>query len=262
MSKVQLTTYQLVLKNRKIQMNNKADRCDLRTFDQLRPVKITPGFLRNPAGSAMIECGGTRILCAASIAEDIPGWMKAQKVKGGWITGEYQMLPASTNTRSKRENKSGPGGRSQEIQRLIGRSLRAAVDLEALGQRMIYIDCDVLDADGGTRCAGITGGMIALRLAINSLLESGELNTDPVKHNIAAVSVGIVKGKALLDLCYEEDCDADVDMNVVMAENGKLIEVQATAEGAPFSRNELDKMLDLADSGINQLFKAQKQAIS
>jgi ribonuclease PH len=241
-------------------MNDKAKRCDSRTADQLRPVTITSGFLRNPAGSAMIECGGTRILCAASIAEDVPGWMKAQKVKGGWITGEYQMLPASTNTRSKRENKSGPGGRSQEIQRLIGRSLRAAVDLEALGQRMIYIDCDVLDADGGTRCAGITGGMVALKLAINTLLESGELKVDPIKYNIAAVSVGIVDGKPLLDLCYEEDCGADVDMNVVMADNGQLIEVQATAEGAPFSKKELDKMLDLADIGLKQLFEAQKKA--
>ena len=229
--------------------------------DQLRPVNIIPGFLRNPAGSAMIECGGTRVLCAACIAQDIPGWMKAQKVKGGWITGEYQMLPASTNTRSKRENKSGPGGRSQEIQRLIGRSLRAAVDLEALGQRMIYIDCDVLDADAGTRCAGITGGMVALRLAINSLLESGELEVDPVKYNIAAVSVGIVNGAPLLDLCYEEDCGAEVDMNVVMAEDGQLIEVQATAECAPFSRKELDQMLDLADTGLKQLFKAQKKAM-
>jgi len=242
-------------------MNKNAKRCDLRTANQLRLVTITPGFLRNPAGSAMIECGGTRILCAASIAEDVPGWMKAQKVKGGWITGEYQMLPASTNTRSKRENKSGPGGRSQEIQRLIGRSLRAAVDMEALGQRMIYIDCDVIDADGGTRCAAITGGMVALRLAINSLLENGELNVDPIKHNIAAVSVGIVNGEPLLDLCYEEDSGAEVDMNVVMANNGQLIEVQATAEGAPFSRKELDKMLDLADIGLKQLFEAQQKAM-
>ena len=242
-------------------MSRKVKRLDSRTPDQLRPVNIIPGFLRNPAGSAMIECGGTRVLCAACIAQDVPGWMKAQKVKGGWITGEYQMLPASTNTRSKRENKSGPGGRSQEIQRLIGRSLRAAVDLEALGQRMIYIDCDVLDADGGTRCAGITGGMVALRLAINSLLESGELEVDPVKYNIAAVSVGIVNETPLLDLCYEEDCGAEVDMNVVMAEDGKLIEVQATAEGAPFSRKEMDQMLDLADIGLKQLFKAQKKAI-
>ena len=241
-------------------MSKKAKRFDSRIADELRPVTITPGFQRNPAGSALIECGGTRILCAASISPDIPGWMKAQKVEGGWITGEYQMLPASTNTRSRRENKSGPGGRSQEIQRLIGRSLRAAVDMEALGQRMIYIDCDVLDADGGTRCAGITGGMVALRMAINSLLESGELEKDPIIKNIAAVSVGIVDGQPLLDLCYEEDCGAEVDMNVVMADDGKLIEVQATAEGAPFSRKEMDQMLDLADIGLKKLFKAQKKA--
>ena len=243
-------------------MPKKIKRYDSRTPDQMRPVTIIPGFLRNPAGSAMIECGGTRILCAASISEDIPGWMKAQKVPGGWITGEYQMLPGSTNTRSKRENKSGPGGRSQEIQRLIGRSLRAAVDLEALGQRMIYIDCDVLDADGGTRCAGITGSMVALRLAINSLLKSGALTVDPIKYNVAAVSVGIVKGQPLLDLCYEEDCGAEVDMNVVMAETGQLIEVQATAEHAPFSRKEMDQMLNLADKGLKEIFCLQQKAIN
>lgn len=243
-------------------MNKKEKRFDGRKVDQLRPVKITSGFLHNPAGSALIECGGTRVLCAASIAEEVPGWMKAQKVPGGWITAEYQMLPASTNTRTRRENKTGPSGRSQEIQRLIGRSLRAAVDLEALGQRMIYIDCEVLDADGGTRCASITGGMVALRLAINSLLSSGELEVDPIIQDIAAVSVGIVDSKPLLDLCYEEDCGAEVDMNIVMANNDKLIEVQATAEGAPFSRKEMDKMLDLADIGLKELFQAQTKAIN
>lgn len=201
------------------------------------------------------------MLCAASIAEDVPSWMKAQKVPGGWITGEYQMLPASTNTRSRRENKTGPSGRSQEIQRLIGRSLRAAVDMKALGQRMIHIDCDVLDADGGTRCAAITGGMVALRIAINSLLKSGELGKDPILHNVAAVSVGMVDGEPLLDLCYEEDCGAEVDANIITAEGDRLIEVQASAEGAPFSRQEMDKMLDLADIGLKKLYKAQHKAV-
>ena len=243
-------------------MSKKNKRFDSRTPDQLRPVSIIPAFLRNPAGSAVIECGGTRVLCAASIVDDIPGWMKVQKIKSGWITGEYQMLPASTDTRSKRENKSGPGGRSQEIQRLIGRSLRAAVDLELLGSRTIYIDCDVLDADGGTRCAAITGSMVALRLAINSLLKNGEVKENPLKHNIAAVSVGIVNRLPLLDLCYEEDCNAAVDMNVVMNEDGKLIEVQATAEGDSFSRKEMNQMLDLADGGLKQLFEVQNKVVA
>lgn len=242
-------------------MKKQIKRFDGRKPDDIRPVKIIPGFLRNPAGSALIECGGTRVLCSASIAEDVPSWMKAQKVPGGWITGEYQMLPGSTNTRMRRENKSGPSGRSQEIQRLIGRSLRAAVNMETLGQRMIYLDCDVLDADGGTRCASITGSMVALRMAINSLLKTGELEEDPIARNIAAVSVGIVDGKPLLDLCYEEDSKAEVDMNIVMAEDGKLIEVQATAEGAPFSRQEMDQMLDLADIGLQELFKTQNEAV-
>ena len=241
-------------------MSKKIKRCDGRKPDQLRPVNIISGFLRNPAGSALIECGGTRVLCAASIAEEVPSWMKTQKVPGGWITGEYQMLPGATNTRMRRENKSGPSGRSQEIQRLIGRSLRAAVDLEALGQRMIYIDCDVLDADGGTRCASITGSMVALRLAVNSLLKAGELTVDPIKRNIAAVSVGLVNCNPLLDLCYEEDSSAEVDMNIVMADDGKLIEVQATAEGAPFSREEMNQMLNLAEIGLTELFLAQKKA--
>ena len=236
---------------------NEEKRSDGRTSSQLREVKITPGFLKHPAGSAMIECGNTRVLCAATISEDIPSWMKSQKVKGGWVTAEYQMLPAATHTRSRRENKNGPSGRSSEIQRLIGRSLRAAVDMEALGQRMIHIDCDVIDADGGTRCASITGGMVALNLAIDSLIKSGKLEKSPIIQNIAAVSVGIVDKKPLLDLCYEEDCGAEVDMNVVMTEDGKLIEVQATAEGAPYSREELSQMLDLADSGIKELFVEQ-----
>ena len=228
--------------------------------NELRPVKITTQFQKHPAGSVLIECGNTRVICAASIIEEVPGWMRAQKVTGGWVTAEYQMLPSSTSTRSRRENKTGPSGRSQEIQRLIGRSLRGAVDLEKLGARTIHIDCDVLDADGGTRCASITGGMIALNLAIDSLVESGVLEESPVIANVAAVSVGIVDGKPVLDLCYEEDVKAEVDMNVVMDENGKFIEVQATAEGMPFSRSEFDSLLDLAEKGIGELLKLQETA--
>jgi ribonuclease PH len=230
--------------------------------NELRPVKITTGFQRSPAGSALIECGNTRVICAASVLEEVPPWMRAQKVEGGWVTAEYQMLPSSTATRSRRENKSGPGGRSSEIQRLIGRSLRGAVDMQKLGPRTIHIDCDVLDADGGTRCASITGGMVALNLAVKKLLDEGLIDESPIIANVAAVSVGMVKGEPVLDLCYEEDVAADVDMNVVMGEEGKLIEVQATAEGEAFSRKELDGLLDLAEKGIKELLKKQEQAIA
>jgi ribonuclease PH len=187
--------------------------------------------------------------------------MRAQKVSGGWITAEYQMLPSSTSTRSRRENKSGPSGRTQEIQRLIGRSLRGAVDLEKLGPRTIHIDCDVLDADGGTRCASITGGMVALNLALAKLLEEGVLEENPVTANVAAVSVGIVDGIPTLDLCYEEDVKADVDMNVVMDENGNFVEVQATAEGLAFARQDLDSLLNLAEKGIAELLEIQKTVV-
>ena len=227
--------------------------------NELRKVNIIPRFQKNPAGSVLIECGNTRVICAASVIEDVPGWMKAQKVNGGWVTAEYQMLPSSTGTRSRRENKSGPSGRSQEIQRLIGRSLRGAVDLEKLGPRTIHIDCDVLDADGGTRCASITGGMIALNMAVDSLLKDKILTENPIIANVAAVSVGIVDGTPVLDLCYEEDVRAEVDMNVVMDETGKFVEVQATAEGEAFSRDEFNKLLDLAEKGIGQLLEYQKE---
>jgi len=229
--------------------------------NELRPVNITPGFQKSPAGSVLIECGNTRVICAASVLEEVPPWMKSQKVSGGWVTAEYQMLPSSTSTRSRRENKSGPKRRSQEIQRLIGRSLRGAVDMQKLGPRTIHIDCDVLDADGGTRCASITGGMIALNLAVKSLMEKGILTENPVIANIAAVSVGIVDGAPVLDLCYIEDVKADVDMNVVMSEDGKLIEVQATAEGEAFSRKELDELLNLAEKGIKELLLKQKEIV-
>lgn len=237
-------------------------RIDKRRADQLRPIKITPNFLKNPHGSALIEFGNTRIVCAATVSPELPGWMRAKNIEGGWITGEYQMLPASTVERSRREIGRGPSGRTHEIQRLIGRSLRSAVDLKKLGSRTIYIDCDVLDADGGTRCASITGGMVALRMAILKLLKDGLLDEDPVKFNIAAVSLGIVDKKLLLDLSYEEDSKAEVDLNIIMADDGRLIEIQATAEREPFSRNELNSMLKLADSGIKKLLEAQRKALA
>ncbi len=229
--------------------------------NELRTVNIIKGFQKSPAGSVLIECGNTRVICAASVLEEVPPWMRANKVLGGWVTAEYQMLPSSTSTRSRRENKSGPGGRSQEIQRLIGRSLRGAVDMQKLGARTIHIDCDVLDADGGTRCASITGAMVALNLAVKSLMEQGVLEENPVIANIAAVSVGLVDGTPVLDLCYKEDVRADVDMNVVMSEDGKLIEVQATAEGEAFSRDEFNELLDLADKGIKELLNIQKAVV-
>ncbi|MFA6567885.1 MAG: ribonuclease PH [Victivallales bacterium] len=235
-------------------------RIDGRKSGQLRPVKITPGFLKHPAGSALIGFGNTRVICSASVAEEVPSWMRAQKVSGGWITGEYQMIPASTHDRSRRET-SHPSGRTQEIQRLIGRSLRGAVDLERLGPRTIYIDCEVIDADGGTRCASITGGMVALQMAIKKLIRDGKLSANPVKSNIAAVSVGIFKGEVLLDLCYEEDSNADVDMNLVMTDGGRIVEIQATGEESTFSKKELDAMRRVAEKGIKKLFELQRRAL-
>ncbi len=235
-------------------------RIDGRKAGQLRPVKITPGFLKHPAGSALIEFGNTRVICSASVLEEVPSWMRAQKVSGGWITGEYQMIPASTHDRSRRET-SHPSGRTQEIQRLIGRSLRGAVDLEKLGPRTIYIDCEVIDADGGTRCASITGGMVALQMAIKKLIRDGKLQESPVKTNIAAVSVGIFKGEVLLDLCYEEDSSADVDMNLVMTDGGRIVEIQATGEESTFSKKELDAMRRAAEKGIKKLFELQMKAL-
>ena len=233
----------------------------MKDINSLRPVEIITEFQKNPAGSVLIACGNTRVICAATVSEEVPPWMRNQKVPGGWVTAEYQMLPSSTSTRSRRETKKGPSGRTQEIQRLIGRSLRGAVDLKKLGERTIHLDCDVLDADGGTRCASITGAMIALNIAVEKLLAKGVIEENPIIANVAAVSVGIVDGKPTLDLCYEEDVAAEVDMNVVMSENGKLIEVQATAEGEPFSREEFNQMLDLAESGIRELLIKQKDAL-
>lgn len=228
--------------------------------DQLRPVRITRGFTRHAEGSVLVEFGDTRVLCTASVEDSVPGFLRG---KGqGWLTAEYGMLPRATHTRSAREAAKGKqSGRTQEIQRLIGRSLRAVVDLTALGERQITIDCDVLQADGGTRTAAITGACVAVRDALNKLLADGTLATDPMTDFVAAVSVGIHQGVPVLDLDYDEDSNCDTDMNVVMTGSGGLIEVQGTAEGTPFSRTELNALLDLADAGIRRLVELQKSAL-
>ena len=232
-----------------------------RAFDALRPISFTRRYTRHAPGSVLVEFGDTRVLCTATISEQVPRWMKGRA--HGWVTAEYGMLPGSTHTRSDREAARGKqSGRTQEIQRLIGRSLRAAVDLKSLGERQITIDCDVLQADGGTRTASITGGMVALVDAINGLQRDGLLTDDPLNGFVAAVSVGIYKGQPVLDLDYLEDSGADSDLNLVVAEGSKLIEIQGTAEKAPFSRAELNALLDLGETGISQLISAQKAALA
>jgi ribonuclease PH len=234
-----------------------------RSYDRapgdLRPVTIEPGFVRSATGSALISMGETRVICTASAQESVPRWMAG---KGrGWVTAEYGMLPASTGERKARDvTKGRPDGRTVEIQRLIGRSLRGVVDFQALGERTIYVDCDVLQADGGTRTAAITGGMVALRLAIARLREQGLLDRSPLTGTVAAISAGVVGGVPLLDLDYAEDSTAEVDANVVMTGDGGLVEVQATAERTPLSRAHLDDLLALASSGIERLRDAQAQA--
>ncbi|MDP8218915.1 MAG: ribonuclease PH [Candidatus Theseobacter exili] len=235
-------------------------RIDGRKANELRPVRIERDFIKGPLGSAHIEFGSTRIICVASVKEETPKWMKNGKT--GWITSEYSMMPYSSGGRSPRESSLGKlSGRTQEIQRLIGRSFRSAIDLKKLGERTLWIDCDVLQADGGTRTASITGGFVALMQALNSLVLKGSISNIPVKEPMAAVSVGIVNGTPLLDLCYEEDVKAEVDMNVVMTASGKIIEIQGTAESQPFTRNEFDKLLDLAWSGIQELIKKQNKVL-
>ncbi len=226
-------------------------RADGRRPDELRPVTIEVGAQRHPAGSALVRFGGTHVLCAASVEEGAPRW----RDRKGWVTGEYAMLPGATDTRSRRE-RSGPGGRSKEIERLIGRSLRAVVDLDALDDVTITVDCDVLEADGGTRTAAITGGWVALALALRSIEQEAVLHGQ-----VAAVSVGVVDGEPRLDLPYEEDVRAEVDMNVVATADERLVEVQGTAEGAPFDRAALDRLVDLAVDGCSQLFAMQREAV-
>ena len=239
------------------------ERDDHRQPDQLRPVTFHCGYLRHPHGSVLIEMGNTRVICAATVQPGVPPWMRAQNKPGGWLTGEYAMLPSATNQRKMRESIKGrPEGRSQEIQRLIGRALRGVVDLTQIGANTIYIDCDVIDADGGTRCASITGASVALQLAFRRMFLEGMIGKLPPPLSLAAVSVGIVDGTPLLDLSYPEDSAAEVDMNVVMTGEGQFIEIQGTAEGKPFSRGQADQLLDLAQTGIGQLFDLQRQALT
>jgi ribonuclease PH len=228
--------------------------------DELRPIRLTRGFTRHAEGSVLVEFGETRVLCTASVETQVPSFLKGQGK--GWVTAEYGMLPRSTDTRTPREAARGKqGGRTLEIQRLIGRSLRAATDLKALGERSITLDCDVLQADGGTRTAAITGAWVALRDAIDGLLACGEISTDPIHAQIAAVSVGLVQGVAVLDLDYAEDATAETDMNLVMDGEGRFVEVQGTAEGVPFSREELDALLAIGAAGIREIQSAQRAAL-
>lgn len=235
-------------------------RTDQRAHNQLRQIEIIRHYTKHAEGSILIKFGDTHVLCTASIDEKVPGFLKG---KGqGWITAEYGMLPRSTGTRMDREAAKGKqSGRTQEIQRLIGRSLRAIIDLEKLGERTIQIDCDVIQADGGTRTASITGAYIALHDAISFLLQKGLLNTSPLKDSVAAISVGVYKGNPVLDLDYIEDSDCDTDMNVVMTGSGGFVEIQGTAEGEPFSHNAMNEMLSLAKQGIQQLSTLQKEVL-
>ena len=237
-------------------------RQDGRAWDQLRPVKITPGFVNTAPGAVLIEMGQTRVLCTVSVEDRVPPFLVG---KGkGWLTAEYGMLPGSSPQRVSRESSTGrPNGRTREIQRLIGRSLRAAVDLTRLGERTLYIDCDVLQADGGTRTASITGAWVALVLAVRHLCKHGQLDDeDVVGPQVAAVSAGLVEGEALLDLCYVEDSQADTDMNAVMTSDGGIIELQATAERVPFTRKQSEALLDLTSTGIESLLVEQRKAIT
>jgi ribonuclease PH len=238
-------------------------RADQRQANQLRPLRFQNGIAPHATGSTLIEWGNTRVICGVTVEEMVPRWMKEQNVVGGWITAEYSMLPYSTLQRKQRDSSKGRiDGRSQEIQRLIGRSLRAAIDLEKLGSRTVWVDCDVLQADGGTRTAAITGAYVALSLAVRRLIAEGRLTENPMLHAVAAVSVGIVNGAALLDLCYTEDVAAIVDMNLVMNSAGEFIELQGTGEEATFSEAQLAELLLVGKSGIRQLLSLQQEALA
>jgi ribonuclease PH len=238
--------------------DNQPTRVDGRACDALRPVTITTGFVSYPEGSALIEMGQTRVLCNASVTPNVPPWLAG--TGRGWVTAEYAMLPRSTHTRTPRET-NGLGGRTHEIRRLIGRSLRAGVDLERLGERQIIVDCDVIQADGGTRTAAITGGYVALALAVRKLVRDGQVPPEVLVTSVAAVSAGVVGGTAMVDLCYEEDHRADVDFNVVMTGQGRFVEVQGTAERHAFDRQSMDDLVALAVAGIEQLLEGQRQAL-
>ncbi|MBM9593801.1 ribonuclease PH [Roseitranquillus sediminis] len=231
-----------------------------RKLEEMRPVTIETGVARHAEGSCLIRCGDTHVLCTASVDERVPPFLRNSGL--GWVTAEYGMLPRATHTRMRREAKNGQSGRTQEIQRLIGRSLRAGIDRVALGERQIVVDCDVIQADGGTRCASITGGWVALRLAVNKLMKAGEIISDPIVDHVAAVSCGVYAGQPVVDLDYPEDSEAGVDGNFVLTGAGRLIEVQMSAEGATFARGELDQLLDLAGAGVARLVEAQREAVA
>jgi ribonuclease PH len=230
-----------------------------RKLDQMRDISIETDVTRYAEGSCLIKCGETHVLCTASIDEKVPPFLRNSGL--GWVTAEYGMLPRATHTRMRREAKNGQSGRTQEIQRLIGRSLRAGIDRVALGERQIVVDCDVIQADGGTRCASITGGWVALKLAINALIKAGDIKSDPMETHVAAVSCGIYAGQPVLDLDYLEDSDAGTDANFVMTNTGGMVEIQMSAEGATFSRNEQNQLLDLAEKGVSELVAMQKQSV-
>lgn len=238
-------------------------RPDKRELNQLRPISFTPNVAPHATGSVLVSFGDTRVICACTVEEDVPRWMKFQKVKGGWLTAEYSMLPYSTLDRKQRDSSKGKiDGRSSEIQRLIGRSLRAVVDLKKLGHRTLWIDCDVLQADGGTRTASITGGAVAVAIALNKLVAEGKLKETPMKKLVAAVSAGVYQETPVLDLNYPEDRDAAVDFNVVMTEDLEFVELQGSGEEATFSREEMNAMLDLSEAGIKDITTLQKEAIT
>ena len=235
-------------------------RADGRAYNELRPVSIAPGFLLFAEGSALIELGKTRVLCSVSVEDRVPGFLRNSGT--GWITAEYAMLPRATLTRTPRDSAMGRvGGRNQEIQRFIGRSLRAVTDLASLGERTLVVDCDVIQADGGTRTAAVTGAYVALYKALHNLADMGIISSVPLKSAVAATSVGIVHNNMMLDLCYDEDSSASVDFNVVMTSKGEFVEVQGTAEGKPFSRQTIDELISLAEVGIQQLFQVQQVAL-
>ena len=235
-------------------------RLDGRAANQLRSVRVTPGFMSQAEGSALIEVGRTRVICTATVEETVPAFLKG--TNRGWVTSEYAMLPRATNTRTPRESTSGrKSGRTHEIQRLIGRALRASIDLEKLGERQIWMDCDVIEADGGTRTASITGAFVAMSQAIHGLIKSQKLAANPFRSHVAAVSVGIIKGVPMLDLNYAEDSSADVDFNIVMTDRDEFVEVQGTAERFPFSTIALNELLELGRHGIHELIAMQKKIL-
>ncbi len=238
-------------------------RADGRLPDQLRPVKFEAGIAPHATGSVLVSCGATRVICAATIEPNVPSWMKQQKVPGGWLTAEYSLLPYSTHERKQRDISRGKlDGRTVEIQRLIGRSIRAVIDLQKLGQNTLWIDCDVLQADGGTRTASITGAYLAARLAVQTLLDSGRIKENPLQDSVAAISVGLLGGRPLLDLPYLEDKDAEVDCNIVMTGRGRFVEIQGAGEEATFSGDEFQTLLALAQKGIRELAAAQTDFLS